>query len=210
MPAEPPAAVLLVDADAARGARAVLELAASGFPAVTILPAAALQPSGSGRAHILAVARGAAPGRARAAIGDHPLAPGEIAALRRAVEASLVLLWIEPAEISDPNGAHPAWADGVATGIASLIGRVALHARAAAIPFGELAQSRARLGEVRKAAHDLTQPLTTIVARAKLLLESVEEGDPSRRAIAIIAQESERLAKSVDRIRELLPPRRRG
>ncbi|MBI3449444.1 MAG: hypothetical protein HY049_11070 [Acidobacteria bacterium] len=201
--------VLLVDADSARGARAVADLVACGFPAAAVSPGAARTGAGSRRAHLLAIARSSAAGSSLLA-ADAPLTADEIAGLRRTIEASRVLLWDASVDGVDAGGSAPAWADGIATGMAALIGEIALHALAAGAPIGELAQARRRLDEARRAAHDLTQPLTTILARAKLLLESVKEEDPSHRPIAIIARESERLSKSVDRIREALPPRRRA
>jgi len=55
----------------------------------------------------------------------------------------------------------------------------------------------------RHTAHELAQPLTTVLTRAQLLLGKTQEDDPHRRPIAIICQEADRLAQIVERFSQL-------
>ena len=64
----------------------------------------------------------------------------------------------------------------------------------------------------RKTAHDLAQPLTTILARSQMLLARLDPQDPHRNAVSVICQESDRLAQIVtgfQQLRELARPQGR-
>ncbi|MGH9870452.1 MAG: histidine kinase dimerization/phospho-acceptor domain-containing protein [Candidatus Polarisedimenticolia bacterium] len=67
----------------------------------------------------------------------------------------------------------------------------------------ELEQLRIAVTHARRTAHDLAQPLTTILARAQLLAGKLAPGDPSARAVGIICEESERLARLVEEFQKL-------
>ncbi len=61
----------------------------------------------------------------------------------------------------------------------------------------------------RTTAHDLAQPLTTILARAQLLQISLKPEDPAHRSVSIICQEADRLAEIIERfhrLREMIRP----
>lgn len=74
----------------------------------------------------------------------------------------------------------------------------------------QLLQAKERLVETEKqallaelagtTAHELNQPLTSIMGYAELLLRRVEEGDPNRRAAEVIHEESRRMAAIVRQI----------
>ena len=51
---------------------------------------------------------------------------------------------------------------------------------------GEVARLREAVLFARSTAHDLAQPLTTILARTQLLLRNLQPDDPSRRAVGIV------------------------
>jgi len=55
----------------------------------------------------------------------------------------------------------------------------------------------------RQTAHDLAQPLTTILARAQLLRNRLKPEDPSYRAVSIICDEADRLARMVEEFQKL-------
>jgi len=80
----------------------------------------------------------------------------------------------------------------------------------AAIATKQLAEARAEIQRLREAvelarstAHDLAQPLTTVLARAQLLMNNLPPGDPNRRAVGIICQEAERLAGLIEKFQAL-------
>lgn len=50
------------------------------------------------------------------------------------------------------------------------------------------------------AAHELNQPLTSVMGYAELLMKRVPETDPNRRAVGIILREAERMAEIVRKI----------
>ncbi|HET6372712.1 MAG TPA: histidine kinase dimerization/phospho-acceptor domain-containing protein [Candidatus Polarisedimenticolia bacterium] len=68
---------------------------------------------------------------------------------------------------------------------------------------GEVARLREAVLFARSTAHDLAQPLTTILARTQLLLKNLQPDDPSRRAVGIVCQEAERLAKIIEGFQKL-------
>ena len=55
----------------------------------------------------------------------------------------------------------------------------------------------------RTTAHDLAQPLTTILARAQLLMSSMKPEDPHYRAVSIICTEAGRLAEAAGEFSKL-------
>ena len=55
----------------------------------------------------------------------------------------------------------------------------------------------------RQTAHDLAQPLTTILARAQLLRLNAKPEDPHHRAVNIICDEADRLAKMLEEFQKL-------
>lgn len=58
----------------------------------------------------------------------------------------------------------------------------------------EIERLRETVAFARAKAHDLAQPLTTILARSQLLMNAIKPEDPHYRAISIICAETERLA----------------
>jgi signal transduction histidine kinase len=146
---------------------------------------------------------GAAAGSGRNA----PFGPDEIARLREACGVSLVLAW-HAGDADGPRNTDSSWAEEVVSGLFELVGRISLAAASAGeAAFGDLAGMRRSAEAARTASHDLSQPLTTIVARSHLLLESMTEVDPGYRPVSIISQEAERLARALERMKEVLPPR---
>jgi len=80
----------------------------------------------------------------------------------------------------------------------------------AAIATKRLAEARAEIQRLREAvglarstAHDLAQPLTTVLARAQLLMNNLPRDDPNRRAVSIICQEAGRLAGLIEKFQAL-------
>lgn len=73
----------------------------------------------------------------------------------------------------------------------------------------ELDAIRAAVEKARKTLHDMSQPLTIIVARAHLLLDGMGSDDPNYRGLTIVSEEAARLIKPVEEVKELLPLRRR-
>ena len=67
----------------------------------------------------------------------------------------------------------------------------------------EVERLRQTISFARTTAHDLAQPLTTILARSQLLMSAIKPGDPHYKAISIICAESERLAGVVERFSKL-------
>ncbi|MBI3179718.1 MAG: hypothetical protein HYZ27_08650 [Deltaproteobacteria bacterium] len=53
------------------------------------------------------------------------------------------------------------------------------------------------------AAHELNQPLTSILGYAEILRRRLAEGDPNRRPAEVIAREAERMASIVKRIGQI-------
>lgn len=79
----------------------------------------------------------------------------------------------------------------------------------------ELAAENERLQRAvthaRHTAHDLAQPLTTILARCQLLMTRIKPEDPHHRAVSIICQEADRLAGLIEgfqRLKEMAAARR--
>lgn len=74
----------------------------------------------------------------------------------------------------------------------------------------ELAATRRQLEEAARramivelagaAAHELNQPLTSVMGYAELALRRLAEGDPARHAVAVILRESERMAQVVRKL----------
>lgn len=65
----------------------------------------------------------------------------------------------------------------------------------------ELSERQALLAELAgTAAHELNQPLTSILAYAELLQRRTEEGDPAHRAAKVISSEGQRMAEIVKKI----------
>lgn len=58
----------------------------------------------------------------------------------------------------------------------------------------EVERLRQAVAFARTTAHDLAQPLTTILARTQLLMNTIKPEDPHYRVVSIICAESERLA----------------
>ena len=70
----------------------------------------------------------------------------------------------------------------------------------------EIERLRETVAFARAKAHDLAQPLTTILARSQLLMNAIKPEDPHYRAISIICAETERLAGTAgefNRIKEM-------
>ena len=67
----------------------------------------------------------------------------------------------------------------------------------------EIQRLRQTVAFARTTAHDLAQPLTTILARAQLLMSSIKPDDPNYRAISVICTETERLASAVSEFGKL-------
>ena len=55
----------------------------------------------------------------------------------------------------------------------------------------------------RQTAHDLAQPLTTILARAQLLRHNLKADDPHSRAVNIFCDEADRLARMMEEFQKL-------
>jgi len=166
-------------------------------------PAGVLAAAARGKAVILVIERSVFSSE------NGPVDVEQIRRMRAACGASIVVAW-SPSSPPDPVATTPAWADESARGLEGLIGFVALYAAGAAgEPVGELAETRRRVEEARDAAHELAQPLTTIVARSRLLLDDVHKAAPIYRPLIVISEEAGRLARAVERIRAALPPRRR-
>ena len=58
----------------------------------------------------------------------------------------------------------------------------------------EIERLKQTVAFARTTAHDLAQPLTTILARTQLLMNAIKPEDPHYRAVSIICAETERLA----------------
>ena len=103
----------------------------------------------------------------------------------------------------------PRWADTLCNDLDGLVGRLIRHGAATgAFAAGDTGVQRA-LKEAGRATHDLNQPLMIITSRSRMLLKKMDEADPSRRGLEIIADEAERLARTAQRFEVLLPYRRR-
>ena len=214
MAAERPASpqrvqILILDPDEERGRSAGEALSSCGFPALSAgRLAAALDSFRPGSVSVLVIERGAtrpAPRGGAAAALD----AAQIARLRQMCGAPLVIEWDGGGEGAEPEPRAP-WAEESIRGLPSLVGRVALHAAESnQIPSGEMETILSVVREAQAAAHDLSQPLTTILARAQLLLAKMPENDPLYRPLSIIAQEAERLAQTVQRLQVLRQIRHR-
>lgn len=85
-------------------------------------------------------------------------------------------------------------------------GEIAIRRFAAA--RREIERLRRAVLHARRTAHDLAQPLTTVLARSQLLLRKLSPDDPNHRALTILCTEADRLAKTVEAfqtLRELAP-----
>ncbi len=72
----------------------------------------------------------------------------------------------------------------------------------------EIERLRRAVMHARRTAHDMAQPLTTVLARSQLLLRRAAPGDPNHRALSILCTEADRLARTVEAfqtLRELAP-----
>jgi len=88
----------------------------------------------------------------------------------------------------------------------SIEGGIAIRRHAAA--RREIERLRSAVMHARRTAHDLAQPLTTVLARSQLLLRKVAPDDPNHRALSILCSEADRLARTVEAfqtLRELAP-----
>lgn len=81
--------------------------------------------------------------------------------------------------------------------------RGALALRRLAALAEEVETLRAAVMHARRTAHDLAQPLTTIMARAQLLAGRLKPDDPNARPIGIICEESDRLARLINEFQRL-------
>jgi hypothetical protein len=81
--------------------------------------------------------------------------------------------------------------------------RGALAQRRLAVVMEELERLRAAVMHARRTAHDLAQPLTTIMARAQLLAGKLKPEDPHARPVGIICEESEKLANLIEQFQRL-------
>jgi signal transduction histidine kinase len=91
-------------------------------------------------------------------------------------------------------------------GLLQIEGGVAIRRLAAA--RREIDRLRRAVLHARRTAHDLAQPLTTVLARSQLLLRHVTPDDPNHRALTILCTEADRLARTVEAfqtLRELAP-----
>ncbi|HZI95310.1 MAG TPA: histidine kinase dimerization/phospho-acceptor domain-containing protein [Patescibacteria group bacterium] len=78
------------------------------------------------------------------------------------------------------------------------------------VAVGRMDRALAEIDRLRKAvlfarqtAHELAQPLTTILARAQLLRNALKPDDPHSRAVGIICDEADRLAKMMEEFQKL-------
>ena len=72
----------------------------------------------------------------------------------------------------------------------------------------EITQLRTAVMHARTTAHDLAQPLTTVLARSQLLLRHATPDGPDHKALTIICREADRLARTMERfqtLKELAP-----
>ncbi len=72
----------------------------------------------------------------------------------------------------------------------------------------EIERLRRAVRHARDTAHDLAQPLTTVLARAQLLAGSVQPDSPHYRAVSIICKEAGRLAEiaeNFNKLKEMAP-----
>jgi signal transduction histidine kinase len=200
--APPPGAfqVLVLDRDAARGRAAAAAIEGCGYAARSADGLeSALRAAAEGPFRVLIVER--ACGGAGSAEGA--LGPADIDRLRESCGASVVVEW-SAAPANGGGERLPEWAAASARGLDALVGCVARQASAAEAPLVvEVERMRRAVAEARAAAHDMSQPLTTILARAQLLMSRVPADDPNHRALGIIAQEAERLAQTVQRFQVL-------
>jgi signal transduction histidine kinase len=81
--------------------------------------------------------------------------------------------------------------------------RGALAQRRLAEVMEELERLRAAVMHARRTAHDLAQPLTTIMARAQILVGKLKPDDPHARPLGIICEESEKLASLIEQFQKL-------
>jgi hypothetical protein len=81
--------------------------------------------------------------------------------------------------------------------------RGALATRRLSAVMEELERLRLAVQHARRTAHDLAQPLTTIMARAQLLAVKLKPEDPHARPVGIICEESEKLARLIEQFQKL-------
>lgn len=93
-------------------------------------------------------------------------------------------------------------APGDAAAAARQIGG-AIAARRLKLAEQEIERLRKTIVFARQTAHDLAQPLTTILARAQLLRLSAKPEDPHHHAVNIICDEADRLARMMEEFQKL-------
>lgn len=196
--------VLILDLDEKRGRTAAQALDACGYPAYAASRmASAVDRTQRGPVTVLViedetVSPAAAPSQSRPGSIEHEQARR----LSSLCQATLVIAWRGSG--APGEDVLPDWAQVRARGMEELVGWVAVHASLNRTkPVMELERMQRAMEEVRAAAHDMSQPLTTILARAQLLMAGLPETDPSYRPISIISQEAERLARTVQRFQIL-------
>lgn len=110
-------------------------------------------------------------------------------------------------ETDDMTGRNRAWApdlwlDGEGERLAHEL-ETAVASRRLDAARAEIARLRAALMFARDTAHDLAQPLTTVMARSQMLLSKTDSEHPHHRPLTIISQEAERLAESIEKFQSL-------
>ncbi|HKY32128.1 MAG TPA: hypothetical protein VJV23_06305 [Candidatus Polarisedimenticolia bacterium] len=169
------------------------------------------------------ILRPATPGQARQALqqgdcaaavldfgGGSPCSGSEAEWLDAAGAAGRFVLAFGEAGRPGPAGGGAVWLgrDETDRGLRDVRG--AMAARALAVAVEENERLLAAVMHARRTAHDLAQPLTTILARAQLLQLKLKPDDPNARPIGIICQEAERLVKLSEQFHKLremmLPP----
>lgn len=208
MPAESPGSsegprVLILDLHEQRGRTAAEALEACGFPAhAASRMASAVDRTQRGPVPVLVIEDGAVSPAASSDAPPGTIRPEQARRLRTLCQATLVVAWSGSGPANE--GPLPDWAEVRARGMEELVGWVAVHASMNRTkPVMEIERMQRAMEEVRAAAHDMSQPLTTILARAQLLMAGMPETDPIYRPISIISQEAERLARTVQRFQVL-------
>jgi len=69
--------------------------------------------------------------------------------------------------------------------------------------MSEITRLRAAVVYARDTAHDLAQPLTTVLGRAQLLAMTAKAGEKHHKGVTIIAQEADRMATITERFTQL-------
>lgn len=110
-----------------------------------------------------------------------------------------------------PGGARPAQpplevsvcvpAEDAERALRELRGALALRRLSGAME--EVERLRSAVLHARRTAHDLAQPLTTIMARAQLLAGKLKPDDPHARPLGIICEESEKMASLIEQFQKI-------